>query len=61
MTKEQLLSQEMKATADAIRHIRAVLTAMIAAGTVPEDKFPAVSRVLIDGHLTALALEELAR
>jgi hypothetical protein len=42
MTTEPLLSSEALATADALRHIRAVLTAMIAAGTLPEDKFPAV-------------------
>jgi hypothetical protein len=57
---EPPLSQEMKATADALRHIRARLNAMIAAGTVPADKIPAVSTVLIDGHTLVLALEELA-
>jgi hypothetical protein len=61
MTTEPLLSAEVLAVADSLRHIRARLTDMIAKGNVPADKIPAVSRVLIDGHTLALALEELAR
>jgi len=61
MPDESLLSSEALATADALRHIRAVLNHMIAAGDVPADKIPVVSRILIDGNTLALALEELAR
>ena len=62
MSVEQpLLSAEMIATAAAIRDLRNRINRMIAEGTLPEDKFPAASKLLIDGHVVALALEELAR
>ena len=50
MQAKELLSEEMKATADAIHDIRLRLSQMIAAGQWPTDlRFAQVSTVLIAG------------
>jgi hypothetical protein len=58
---EEILSAEMLAVADALRHVRARLSRMMAEDAIPENMFPAVSRVLVDGETLIRALEELAR
>lgn len=56
----RLLSEEMKATADAIRNVRARLYQMIAEGTLPDDVCHDVTTVNVSGIDVALALERLA-
>jgi hypothetical protein len=56
----RLLSEEMKATADAIRNVRANLCQLIAEGVLPDDLFPDVTTVNVCGLDVALALERLA-
>jgi len=59
---EALLSSEMKATAEAIRHVRLRLSAMIAQTGVPETFSAAdVTMVLVRGPDVATALENLTK
>jgi len=56
----ELLSAEMKATADALRSARAQLSRLIAEGRLPEGAWPDVSTVQTLGLDVAEALERLA-
>ncbi|HEY7423263.1 MAG TPA: hypothetical protein VH682_03385 [Gemmataceae bacterium] len=58
---ERLLSEEMKATADALRHVRLRLSALIAQTGVPPT-FAAhdVTTVLVEGLEVVASLERLA-
>ena len=56
----RLLSEEMKATADALRNVRTKLYQMIAAGVMSSDLYPDVTTVNVCGLDVALALERLA-
>ena len=56
----RLLSEEMKATADALRNVRQRLCQLIAEGHLPDDLYPDVTTVNVCGLDVALALERLA-
>jgi hypothetical protein len=55
-----LLSEEMKATADAIHHVRNQLYDLFAGGNLPADLVPDATTVAILGLDVAAALERLA-
>jgi hypothetical protein len=54
------LSQELLATAGALRNVRARLVRLLAAGAWPEGAFPDISTVQLLGLDVATALERLA-
>lgn len=60
MTPEVLLSEEMKAVADALRHVRTRLNQLAADGLWPEGMWSDVSSVLTYGAIVADALDRLA-
>ena len=61
MNASVLLSEEMRATADALRHIRQRLSALIAEVGMPTCCIPAdFTCVLVNGLSVAQALERMA-
>ncbi len=56
-----LLSAELRAVADALRHVRSRLVRMVANGTMPEWAWPDATTVQVIGLDVANALERLAR
>ena len=57
---DKLLSEEMKATADALRHVRARLIQLVADGALPAWAWPDASTVQLLGLDVATALCRLA-
>lgn len=53
------LSQEMLATAEQLRSIRAALQRIVQSGRWPEGSFHDISTIIVDGQFVAKSLERL--